>query len=181
MERNGVERSRNAVIGGVLCHLYGSKNASILDVGCGEGPISDFILQSQKPRYVGMDISKEAIRIAKSKRGPPLRFVHAEAHAFKPNSKFDIIIFSEVLYYVDHVKVIDQYDLYLNPGGVMIISVYHLQETLAPEHQKIFDYAKFKYLAIDEINVSGFMQKKVNGKKEKTALHIEVFKQKKTN
>ena len=45
--------------------MYTSVNASILDVGCGEGAISDFITPDQKKKYVGVDLSKEAIQFAK--------------------------------------------------------------------------------------------------------------------
>ena len=32
------------------------------------GTLSDFITPNQRPKYLGVDISKEAVRIAKSKR-----------------------------------------------------------------------------------------------------------------
>ena len=179
MEFNGVERSRAAVIGGVLSSLYASSvNASLLDVGCGEGAISDFITMNQKAKYVGVDISKEAIHLAKSKRGPPLRFVHSAAHTFQPKNNFDVVVFSEVLYYVEHEKVISQYLEYLNPKGIMIISNYHLTEQLLPEHQKIFDYARSHLTFLDEVDISGYINKMKGEKKIKTGLHLEVYRKK---
>ena len=49
--------------------MFTPPNSSVLDVGCGEGAISDFLLPQQKARYVGIDISKEAIHLAKTRRG----------------------------------------------------------------------------------------------------------------
>ena len=40
METVAVERSREAVIGGVFAHMFVPLNGSVLDIGCGEGAIS---------------------------------------------------------------------------------------------------------------------------------------------
>ena len=61
-------RSRIAIIGGVLIPIHTSYNSSVLDIGCGEGAISDFLSPTQNTRYVGVDLSKEAIIVAKNKR-----------------------------------------------------------------------------------------------------------------
>jgi 2-polyprenyl-3-methyl-5-hydroxy-6-metoxy-1,4-benzoquinol methylase len=139
MEKVAVERSKVSVIGGVLVQMYSHANASVLDVGCGEGPISDFLLPSQKAHYVGIDISKEAILSAKKLRGPPLKFVHATSHLFQPKNKFDVIIFSDMLYYVEYEKVLKQYEGYLNPGGIVIISIFHQEKSL---YENIWSFAR---------------------------------------
>ena len=119
MEKVAVERSRIAVIGGVFSHMYAPSNASVLDIGCGEGAISDFLKESQRSHYVGVDISKEAIMVAKSRRKSPMKFVHASLYTFQPMHKFDVIVFSDVLYYVEHEKVLQQYSKDLNPNGTI--------------------------------------------------------------
>lgn len=176
LETIAVERSRIAVIGGVLIQMFAPSNASVLDVGCGEGSISDFLNPQQRPHYVGIDLSKEAIQIAKQKRGPPLRFVHSAAHLFHPVNKFDVIVFSDVLYYVEHEKVISQYIEYLNPNGIMIISIFHQSEKLM--YEMIFKYAKEKLNYLDEMEVSGYTKKNAQFSKEKTAFHIEAYRKK---
>ncbi len=178
MEKVAVERSKVAVIGGVLVQMYSHPNASVLDVGCGEGPISDFLTPSQKANYVGIDISKEAILSAKKLRGPPLKFVHATSHLFQPKHKFDLIIFSDMLYYVEHEKVLKQYEAYLNPGGTVIISIFHQSEKLM--YENIFNFARATFDQVDELDMSGYTVKKKGGGKEKTAFHIEIYKLKKT-
>ena len=174
METVAVERSRIAVIGGVFIPMFANANASVLDIGCGEGSISDFLPDSQKQKYVGVDIAKEAIIAAKKARGPPLKFVHATAHQFVPQHKFDAVVFSDVLYYVEHEKVLKQYEGYLNPRGIIIISIFHQSEALM--YEAIFKFARETFDKVDEIDVSGFTKKSKDGKVEKTAFHIEVYR-----
>ena len=113
MDRQTTERSKNAIIGSVFVQeaMGNRKNGTVLDVGCGEGAISDHLLPTQL--YVGMDISKEAIQRAKEKRSgehndPLLRrkFVNMNAYDFVPTHKFDVIVFSDMLYYLDHEKLL---------------------------------------------------------------------------
>lgn len=174
METVPVERSRIAVIGGVLIPMFANKNASVLDIGCGEGSISDFLTEDQKHKYVGVDLAKEAIVAAKKARGPPLKFVHAAAHQFVPQHKFDAIVFSDVLYYVEHEKVLKQYESYLNPRGIIIISIFHQTDKLM--YEQIFEFARKTFDKVDEMDVSGFTKKSREGKMEKTAFHIEVYR-----
>lgn len=174
LETVACERSRIAVIGGVLVPMYSHVNASVLDIGCGEGPISDFLTPQQKSKYVGVDLSKEAIHTAKKKRGPPLKFVHAAAHNFVPHHKFDVIIFSDVLYYVEYEKVLKQYEGYLNPNGIVIISIFHQSEKLM--YENIFKFARSTFNYLDEMEVSGFTKKNKGLSLEKTAFHIEVYR-----
>jgi 2-polyprenyl-3-methyl-5-hydroxy-6-metoxy-1,4-benzoquinol methylase len=176
-EKVPVERSRIAVIGGVLIQMYAPvANATVLEVGCGEGAVSDFLTPAQVPGYVGVDISKEAITIAKTRRTTPgIRFVHAPAHRFQPSSKFDVIIFSEVLYYTEYEKILDQYAGYLTPQGIIIISIF--QMTGKPKYENIFAYAQSKFQQVDEIEVSGKTKKWETDKTaEKTAFRIEVYR-----
>lgn len=175
LEKIAVERSRIAIIGGVLIPMYTGGNSSVLDIGCGEGAISDFLSPIQRSRYVGVDISKEAISVAKASRGAPRKFVHAAAHLFSPMHKFDVIIFSDMLYYVEHEKILKQYDSYLNPNGIVIISIFHQTEKLMYEH--IFNFARTLFLQVDEIDVGGYTIKKKGGSREKTAFHVEVYRQ----
>lgn len=172
-----VERSRTAIIGSVFAQMYAPKNGSLLDIGCGEGIISDYLLPEQKAHYVGVDISKEAIKLAKSKRKSPQKFVHAAAHQFVPQHKFDVIVFSEVLYYVEHEKVLNQYAKFLNPNGIIIISIFHTTDKIMYPH--IYDYARTTFNKVDEIDVGGYTRKTKGSNLEKTACFMEVYKLKK--
>lgn len=176
MDKVAVERSKIAIIGGVFAHIYTNTNASVLDMGCGEGAMSDFLSEGQKQRYLGVDLSKEAIVNAKLKR-PKLKFLHSGVYQFVPHHQFDIIVFSDVLYYVEHEKILQQYSKYLTSSGIMILSIFHTTEKLM--YENIFNSARTIYEKIDEVDVSGITRKKAHSNQEeivKTAFHIEVYK-----
>jgi 2-polyprenyl-3-methyl-5-hydroxy-6-metoxy-1,4-benzoquinol methylase len=174
MEQVAIERSKNAMIGGALIPMFANPNASVLDIGCGEGRISDFLTPDQKHKYVGVDLAKEAVIAAKKARGPPLKFVHSAAHLFTPQHKFDVIIFSDMLYYVEYQKVLKQYEGYLNPNGIVIISIFHVTEQLM--YENIWSFARETFTKLEELDVSGYTRKSKEGKLEKTAFHLEVFR-----
>ncbi len=179
MEKVLIERSKNAIIGSVFIPMYASANSTILDIGCGEGAISDFISDYQKNTYVGVDLSKEAIRIARSKRPHTtgVRFVHASVYDFMPRHHFDVIIFSDVLYYVDSEVIIKKYAEYLNPNGIMIISIfsYSMDKLM---YENIFNVARDMFQKLDELDLGGYTKKKVDGNLEKTAFHLEIYRKK---
>jgi 2-polyprenyl-3-methyl-5-hydroxy-6-metoxy-1,4-benzoquinol methylase len=139
MDKVAVERSKIAIIGGVFAHIYTNSNASVLDMGCGEGAMSDFLSEGQKQRYLGVDLSKEAIVNARLKR-PKLKFLHSGVYQFVPHHQFDIIVFSDVLYYVEHEKILQQYSKYLTPTGIIILSIFHTTEKIM--YENIFNSAR---------------------------------------
>lgn len=102
-----------------------SRNSSILEVGCGEG-----ILQSTLPPhlysdYLGIDISQVAIQKAAYLQNPVVHYCYADMEKFVPPQSFDIIIFSETLYYATNpLGLMQQYMEYLRPEGIMIVSVF---------------------------------------------------------
>lgn len=177
MDTVPIERSRIAVIGGVHARIYAPTgiNSSVLDVGCGEGAIADFLLPEQRPHYVGLDLSKEAIHLAKKKRGAPMKFVHIAAHHFQPLHKFDVIIFSEVLYYVEYEKILNQYEVFLKDKGVIIISIFQPSDG-KQLYENIFKYAQTKFNKIDYTDIHGYTKKKDNAARIKTSVHIEVYR-----
>jgi SAM-dependent methyltransferase len=124
MDAVPLERTRLAAIGG-LTRLYGlPSNGTILDVGCGEGIMTEYITEEQKKHYIGVDISKVAIDQAIQRRGSPMTWIASVAHEYTPPRKVDVIVFSEMLYYVEFKKVLAQYESYLAPNGIIIISLW---------------------------------------------------------
>ena len=94
----------------------------VLDVGCGNGALG--VALDDTVEYWGIDFSEEALRKAKEVV-PSGHFILADV-ALPPDTlqSFDIIVFSEILYYVDPRIVIPLYAPYLTPEGKMIISVF---------------------------------------------------------
>jgi 2-polyprenyl-3-methyl-5-hydroxy-6-metoxy-1,4-benzoquinol methylase len=93
------QRPRHYVIAGML-RARGSHAASVLDVGCGTGALVPH-LPGNVSRYVGIDISGEAIRICR-KHHVPFAGRTFEASGFddyKCREGFQAIVFNEMLYY----------------------------------------------------------------------------------
>ncbi len=180
MDSVAIERAKVSVVG-VLARMYASNTSALtmLDVGCGEGSLADFLSAEQQVGYVGIDLSREAILSARRKR-PNLKFVHAAAHKFHPKSAklFSVISFADMLYYVDHKKVLKQYDDYLMPGGIVIISIF-FQEKGKLMYENIFNEARNIFTKIDEMELNGNTKKQAHGKavvETSTGFHIEVYR-----
>ena len=76
-----------------------SKEDSVADIGCGNGALSfDVVKKVPKVKLLGIDLSKENIKFAKSHYNlRNLKFVHGDALKDLPNKKFDVVILSNVL------------------------------------------------------------------------------------
>ena len=173
MDKVAVERSKTAVMG-VLVQIHANSTGSVLDIGCGEGSLADFLTPEQKHNYVGVDLSKEAVLSGRRKRRG-LRFVHAAAHQFHPRQErmhYDTIVFADMLYYVEYEKVLAQYNEYLSPNGVVVVSIWRPQlsgasvvyKNFSIHRKRIFEYVGKIFERVDEMEVSGTTKKKANEK-----------------
>ncbi|UCC39552.1 MAG: glycosyltransferase [Candidatus Aminicenantes bacterium] len=81
-------------------HFLVQPDSKILEIGCGTGQLLNFL----EPKIgVGIDFSKEMIKIASSKYNR-LKFEVADAHDFTISDKFDYIILSNVVGYFEDVQ-----------------------------------------------------------------------------
>jgi 2-polyprenyl-3-methyl-5-hydroxy-6-metoxy-1,4-benzoquinol methylase len=90
---------RHYVIAGMLKD-DASRDLRVLDVGCGTGALVRH-LPGNVSRYVGLDISAEAIRGCIGRIGVDgsRAFVSAAFEEYAPSEAFDVIVFNEMLYY----------------------------------------------------------------------------------
>ena len=108
-----------------------ANNASILEIGCGEGLLQAKMEQRAYAEYVGIDISAVAIKSALRHQNKSTKYLHANMEVFTPRKKFDIIIFTESIYYSDNpVLLFTRYLNFLRPGGRIITSIYETDENL---------------------------------------------------
>lgn len=139
---NNLNNQGHAAIIGLFCrHQSKKEKIKVLEVGCGNGLILGMVkaMCGDKGEYYGLDISQEAID-SLNRENQGFKLFCADAH--EPplfQNKFEVIIFSEVLYYIDFNSIL-KYKKLLNPGGVLIISLYDTVRT------KIIWYKIKKYL-----------------------------------
>ena len=124
------EMPRYALIAGYTRNI--GSGASVLDVGCGEGHLASWLLEDGKRRYFGIDLSSVAIQKARGRASNGARFEVADAGTFYTEERFDIIVLNEVLYYIEQPEqALERYTDLLAPGGVLIISMYRVPESIS--------------------------------------------------
>ena len=121
--RNLNELSRFSVVVG-YCHYF-HPGGRILEIGCGEGILQERLCSSNYKRFVGVDISDEAIRRAFQKQDEKTVFVREDAAVYTPDDQFDIIVFNESLeYFRDPLGTVKRYAHFLDQSGILIVSMY---------------------------------------------------------
>ncbi len=124
------EAPRHGVITAYYSSLTGCRSA--LDVGCGAGVLQSWLRRIGCDRYVGIDLSKVAIELARQQADGTTDFAVADAGSFVPPQDFDAIIFNEMLYYLpDPVAVVQRFARYLTANGAFIVSLWECRESRA--------------------------------------------------
>lgn len=123
---------RHQAIAMMLRHV-GPRPRRVLDVGCAFGDLAHALDPGGLEAYLGVDLSDRAIEAAQRRPAPPAstatrRFVTADLRAFSPgpDERFDVIVFNEVLYYLnvdEAVRQVQRYGQWLAPGGMLCVSM----------------------------------------------------------
>ena len=154
---------RYSIIVGYLKML--KPGGSILDIGCGDGLVLEQLDSNDYSKYVGFDISAEAIRRVLKKAGENVEFIRNDMQTYDTSEVFDVIIFNESLYYVGDSKILgilQKYKHYLKEDGISIISIFQHRRS-----NNIWKVANSVFTPIDGT--------KIINKNEKTWI-IKVFK-----
>ncbi|MDR9410892.1 MAG: class I SAM-dependent methyltransferase [Balneolaceae bacterium] len=109
-----------------LLNFYNIKyNSKILDIGCSSGLLLEELYQHGYPKnnLYGIDISKDAVNIAKSNGFENVQIMDGSELTFK-NESMDVIISSDSL---EHIKwdktALKQWHQCLRPGGMLVVFV----------------------------------------------------------
>lgn len=95
-------------------------NVGVLDVGCGDGFLSEILIKNGC-RVTGIDYSSEAIKKASRLPG---EYLQVDFYDYKPKKQFDWIICSEVLEHLDDDRqALKMMFSWLKPGGNLLLSV----------------------------------------------------------
>ena len=105
-----------------LCSFLIPENATVLEIGCGTG---DLLAHIKAGKKVGIDYSANMIGIAKSKY-PDLDFMVMEAENITLNEKFDYLILSNLIGYLEDIqKVFTELNKVCHPHSKVIVTYYN--------------------------------------------------------
>lgn len=138
------------------------QNKTVLDVACGTGFFSHYLIQKGARKVIGIDIDHESIRFAKNHfRNNNLQFFQADAHEIgNLPEKFDIVVSIETIEHLfNPEKFLQGLQNVLYPNGMLIISTPNAEKTVGrnPFHVKEFSALEFtnlldKFFRIQKIN-----------------------------
>ena len=144
---------------------YLKKGSRILDVGCGAGLKSKYLVQKGF-KVVGIDFSEEMIQLAKQYVAEAKFLVWDITQKLTFKEKFDGVFAQAVLLHIpkkDALNVLKNLVFVLNPGGLFWLSVKEQKTGMAPEElvkENDYGYAYerfFSFFTLPEIKE--YMQK----------------------
>jgi SAM-dependent methyltransferase len=113
---------------GVIALLPEVAGKRVLDVGCGSGPLSEW-LENQGAEVVGFDSSPSMVQAAEARGLSRASFRVAELGqplTFLPDSTFDVAVASLVMHYLrDWVSPLGELRRVLTDDGVLVLSTHH--------------------------------------------------------
>lgn len=115
------ELPRNLVLAGAVNHFF--PRPAVLDVGCGSGRLADVFRRYPYSRYVGVDLSSEGVARARAVGLPGGEFVEGNYETWRPEGRFDAIIFNECIGYArDPAATLSAFSAHLAPDGLFFLS-----------------------------------------------------------
>jgi 2-polyprenyl-6-hydroxyphenyl methylase/3-demethylubiquinone-9 3-methyltransferase len=125
----------------------------VLDIGAGDGLFLQ-ALDSPDVEYLGVDFAPETVAAMQQKFGGPKRqFVVGDATTYVPSRRYPIILFNDMLYYLeDPVGHVRRLAAFLEPGGTIIVACYlsGVQLRLLDALVKAFDVVEQSYFRNSE-------------------------------
>lgn len=104
-----------------------ARNGAILILGCGTASIVRHLNQSTFQYLLGVDMSPVAISKASKQANTKIHFEVGDIEELRCQQAFDVILFSESLYYLKTAKaetVLGRLQRDLRPGGCIIATFY---------------------------------------------------------
>jgi 2-polyprenyl-3-methyl-5-hydroxy-6-metoxy-1,4-benzoquinol methylase len=118
------EEGRYAVVASYLRRVGRNGKTSVLDVGCGPGILQPYLAVHGYGRYVGVDFNPDNVTKARARTDEKTGFELADAAAYQPRGTYDLIIFNEMLYFMDDpLGCVRRYMQRLEPGGLVVVSI----------------------------------------------------------
>lgn len=105
----------------LMAELELNGNEAILDLGCGDGVLTDQLaLLVPDGRIVGLDASEGMIQTAMQNKRDNLDFIQMDINEMDYTNEFDVIYSNAALHWVkDHIRLIRNVYKALKPGGII--------------------------------------------------------------
>ena len=128
LERFGVGWERALERADLLALLPDVDGRRVLDLGCGAGQLARYLATTGAAEVVGVDVSERMLALARAEWAHP-RVTYwrgAVEHVMFPPARFDLVVSSLVLHYVDdYAGVVSRIAAWLAPRGVLVYSTEH--------------------------------------------------------
>jgi 2-polyprenyl-3-methyl-5-hydroxy-6-metoxy-1,4-benzoquinol methylase len=128
LERFGVGWVRAMERADLLALLPDVSGRRVLDLGCGAGQLAHHLATAGAADVVGVDVSERMLALARAEwTHPRVTYCRGavEQVAF-PAARFDLVVSSLVLHYVDdYAEAVSRIAGWLAPGGVLVYSTEH--------------------------------------------------------
>jgi 2-polyprenyl-3-methyl-5-hydroxy-6-metoxy-1,4-benzoquinol methylase len=98
-----------------------------MDAGCGTGILSELI-DTSRFSYLGIDISAVSLSIAAKRKRHRVTFQKATIEGFVPPEPLDVLVFNEVLYYLNSMSVLQVSQQWLRQDGIVLVSCFDFPE-----------------------------------------------------
>lgn len=123
----------------ILDYANITENCNVLDVACGTGVLTPFLIDRKVKSVTGIDISQKMLNIAKDKFAhfKNVDFINADAEKLHLQESFDrIIIFDAFPHFCEPEQVIEIMYNHIRPGGRLTIAHSMGREQLDLLHRK---------------------------------------------
>jgi SAM-dependent methyltransferase len=128
LERFGAGWERAVEHADLLALLPPVDGRRVLDLGCGAGQLAHHLATLDAAEVIGLDVSERMLALARERWAHPrvtYRREAVEAATFPP-ARFDLVVSSLVLHYVDDYHgLLGRIARWLAPGGVLVYSIEH--------------------------------------------------------
>ena len=114
-----------------------SEGKTVLDIACGTGILVPDYLARKVKKYIGVDISKKMIEVAKRKYAgyQNVEFLCDDAEILKLSEKVDsVVIYNAFPHFVDRVRVFENLSGCLKQGGRLTVAHGMSREALIAHH-----------------------------------------------